>query len=1206
MEELQVDSQADLNRARSKPISVRQGLNAGKKHTDTLDAVIKSAVDPESVALQDPLKAVKGLDPKNPAPLEQGNIDLENRPLVKNPDGSVSTVRSASVNLDGVEILLPTISEDGRVMTIKEAVDAYRETGKHLGKFKSAEDASKYAQRLHEEQAKYAKQKYEELTGTELGFVDAVWGALPNSPLGLMLRSSAPARHYTPTSQEYDKLFQEVQGNVQALERALDDADSFEGVEENIRMHLDAREYYKRLSNDGFLTQFAAGIPGALGNPVDVLALAVPGGLLAKGASTAARVATRTAFSVAGGLASAEYESQFSGIDQDIFANTASLLALSLGIEGVSAGISKFKNRGTQNASLNETLAKGLEPSKEQLERFSSVIKKDPALVDRLADGITRASSFFTDFSSKRFMRSNVSSEDGKAFFRKIDNKFEEGEIDPATGKVRRYTTEEESVFDVVEDMKRKDQLVENEINDLERQIPSSFDQEELNHYINLKLRGIDASGRGFNPEFDACQPLQKLITKEKQLYAEKGQAGVANGIMGKHRGFDTYAPTSPSKNKMADYMEKHGGEKKGRKLLQKNLVDGVLNHPAYRQLFIEEWANKTGKTLQANKEGVIELTSDELKEFKSWLNTKARNTIYGWLDQRKSDKPLKEGESTEFSFQKSATPWNLGYFGDDNFNLLSLMENHNDTRIKYNNRFNGVYAVNKVFNGGTYDTLMETVDKLTEDYYLSHGRNQKKADKFRQVAEGMVNRIYGLGATSNTRELTFGDALCDSLRNMAFGTYNTYMGLLNYTDTANAIMNFGWSFLPKSLPVVHDIIGRWGRGGFTADDFAYLKAQHLGEEVADALGCREIMRRALKRYENIPRWMARIVGGTEVFAQKVSPGSYLLRESQRNIVETAQASTFGAIALQATGHKLGKGNFIRDVDWDRMNVSKADQKAFWKEMKEYFKVDSDGHPSVNHNHKLSMKSRMILRRVGDYVADTSIQRHTYRDMFTFENSTNPFIRLAMQFKTFSLDSVSKRLLQLQSQSVDEGSLSAITAFTIAGGLSSAVTMATVMGRALGKSEEEKKDYYKHIFGKEDLSKMTMEEIATSIVDMGIMRNPYLAAPSMLLNSVGIGDMYKSTASLNGRERPFGTSIDLPRGIGNLFPSARIANDTLESVFGLGWMGYDAITGDLDKTQRKAVGRAVSKTINLMPQIPAWTPTAKQFLSEELKEAGYK
>lgn len=85
-----------------------------------------------------------------------GNIDLYNRPQLRNMDGSVSTVRSMSFNDGNGEILVPTIAFDNAgkpyLMSDDEAINRYYNTGEYLGKFKTVDAANEYASRLHRQQ----------------------------------------------------------------------------------------------------------------------------------------------------------------------------------------------------------------------------------------------------------------------------------------------------------------------------------------------------------------------------------------------------------------------------------------------------------------------------------------------------------------------------------------------------------------------------------------------------------------------------------------------------------------------------------------------------------------------------------------------------------------------------------------------------------------------------------------------------------------------------------------------------------------------------------------------------------------------------------------------------------------------------------------------------------------------------------------------
>jgi hypothetical protein len=104
--------------------------------------------------------------------LKRGNIDLNDRPVVNNPDGSVSTVRSASSEIGGNEVLYPTVaapdegtfgtsaSQNPRIISGADAADMAERTGRNLGTFRTWQQADQYAEALHKMQEKrYVKGK---------------------------------------------------------------------------------------------------------------------------------------------------------------------------------------------------------------------------------------------------------------------------------------------------------------------------------------------------------------------------------------------------------------------------------------------------------------------------------------------------------------------------------------------------------------------------------------------------------------------------------------------------------------------------------------------------------------------------------------------------------------------------------------------------------------------------------------------------------------------------------------------------------------------------------------------------------------------------------------------------------------------------------------------------------------------------------------
>ncbi|MBZ9856760.1 hypothetical protein LB566_23490 [Mesorhizobium sp. CA13] len=146
------------------------GLSANKDRRQREASIIRGAQAAPAAAGPAPAEPPKGL-------VQAGNIDLGNRPVVKNEDGSISTVRSISFEEDGKEILIPTVSPDGKLLSDDDAIKLYHRTGQHLGIFDSAKSATAYAKNLHESQAAY-------YGGAQSGSRPIV-PVLPTTPLAL-------------------------------------------------------------------------------------------------------------------------------------------------------------------------------------------------------------------------------------------------------------------------------------------------------------------------------------------------------------------------------------------------------------------------------------------------------------------------------------------------------------------------------------------------------------------------------------------------------------------------------------------------------------------------------------------------------------------------------------------------------------------------------------------------------------------------------------------------------------------------------------------------------------------------------------------------------------------------------------------------------------------------------------------------------------
>lgn len=129
---------------------------AGRTDKGRIEKIIQSLKDAGSGTTRDQITNADNVGISQDL-ISTGNIDLSTRPRVKRANGKTSTVDSIGIEQDGKHYVIPQISDDGEVLTPKEAIDLFHKTGKHLGVFKTQKAADKFAQKLHESEAKKIK-----------------------------------------------------------------------------------------------------------------------------------------------------------------------------------------------------------------------------------------------------------------------------------------------------------------------------------------------------------------------------------------------------------------------------------------------------------------------------------------------------------------------------------------------------------------------------------------------------------------------------------------------------------------------------------------------------------------------------------------------------------------------------------------------------------------------------------------------------------------------------------------------------------------------------------------------------------------------------------------------------------------------------------------------------------------------------------------
>lgn len=1001
----------------------------------------------------------------------------------------------------------------------------------------------------------YQQQKREEQAEEEVGF----WGGLKHSALGTVARvrflSDNPfgeSTDYIPTDEQRKKMLEAVNYNENAYNAVVRRLNSADDIDNSIEVIRDNIEYNKKCADAGILDNLASGLGEAAVDPVNWAATIGTGGWGMLG-----RVAAGGISNVASGL----YSQQHTGVESDMMVDAAAGIMFGAGGELMSAASRKFYAKawaesmtGKSNFVAEGKPALGYFENPSRLRKFRVAAE---SFAENLKDGMrVTVNGMFNDI-------------DPNGGLRRILNSFvknEAGIIDPETGIHRQYgdrfKTAEEYYNEGNSDILR---LREEFVDDKNKMTLRGISTEELSDAMYKVAAGKEVPERlkEFSPQITAmAKKYRALLDKDNMdmIAIGKWENGAVDSA--------TYVPRVWDVYKISDALRRIGGnnidamQKLGQRLAHL-VYDGTRKSPQALADVFKSYQLRLKDELKGVKgeaEAFIPPTIDS-PEFAEWMRKEATEFALGVVDQGKHINSVFDPRNPLSSFGdggKHRIPWDTSFRDTDGLCLDDFRVDFFDAVDRYHGRATGELIAKEVYGADGAKGLQDMFNKAIREELDKRPVAKPDAEaRYTKASDILIKKAFGIGLRDFDEGLGVGTALSEILRNLTFATSNTYMGLLNYTETAAGVLAYGPSLLLKTIPGFNKVMTRWAKGGMTpAEERGVMDLLFTQEPVVrSAWG--DIRRHNRYRFGD-HKVLADIVSGTQVLSQAL-PTTKFLQASQINIVDTARGMMLAQII------RGQKGGFFRKGTLTRLNITPKDMAHLKRQLNKAFAVDAKGGISVRDINEVTRDPRALttLRRLGDYAADETILRPSLGDTFKWDTSASPIIGLLTQFKRFAIRSWSKRAVKAVNR-VKEGD-----ALYQAGNFSVSVALATIgnLGitaiRTSGMSEEDRERYWQMAMGIDVNG--NIEDQLLPAVESSILRSSLLAAPALLFNAAGIGTFSKTTsdARIVDSDAPkLWNNMNLGDFLVQNMPALRTANNYTN--LGIGLANYLAISTNPD------------------------------------------
>lgn len=1071
---------------------------------------------------------------------------------------------------------------------------------------------------------------------------------------------------YSPNEQEYSEIMKAVGYSEDGYRVAVSGASNMTEVRANIGLYKENLQINDKLANSSWGSQLYSGIIGVIGNPIDHLSMAVYSipvvgpalGTLTRGFRAGA-IGSRIAYNVGTGVAANQVASQMNGLNTDVWRDIGGIVTVSTAFEALGYGVGKLKTTRVKTILNHDKLLNNQPLTPEDLPNTTKVMRSKGFITkandareflesglpsvevkSKLLDLRKQSDSLMNIIDNLTHFEQGVRKSGFKQYLNTQRKALPDGEI-PVDQGTTLLGSGKSTFFEEVNKLRNDSIKYLESAPNIVNRLSKRYGRDKVNEYLIRKLEGDTIPKDLAVIERDV--ETADLVKNIGDFFKERGMQLYHSDLIDNIYSAKNYVPLRIDTDKKIAFVKSSGGSKAAQLRLQKYLFDGVLNDSKSYKLNYDDWADIRKKEQEAkveklqgeleqarldgatNKVAKLEKSLSDIRrapketqadleaEFNDYLWDKAGKDAYAYLDQGVSRDKTVDNYSDfamGFSFTKHRTAWNTSYRDSSGFSLNSIRADLIDTTLRYNSRASGLIASKRVY-GKDFSGFLEDLNETANDYMNRNNKDPKFKDEAMKYIGAMYRRGFGMSVAPDANiDYSIGDAISQMLRNGTFATVGTLMGPLNLGEIGALVNAYGASTFFKSIPGLGKMVNHIKKTGhFSPEDIDAFRKHIVGKEFLERSELGESIRKAQSRYEgNIPEYLAKAVGYTDYVSQH-SPASYLMQAFTDSINRVITDSISTELVFRAMESKFNKKGVVNPKVLNRLNISDSDMKYLYRVLRKCTYIEN-GSPRLRDNFgdivDKDDKFRDIFTRLHTYLWEEALQRRNPDDIFTYQlNKGNSIFELAMQFKSFAVMSYNKRFVKAMNRYEDGESLGILNTVLTTTALSSIVNIGISYTRSLGMDKQERRDYLDRTIGFHDLRSLTKPENLPDILFYNLFnRNPYLAAPALLANTLGFGTSAKTTATTGRGSSTEGSqwmvgSVDA-RTLADMIPSSRLAFSSANFALGMYNYGVSQLDNSTTYQQRKQIANQLRYGMNMLPYIPYLTPVSKDFVQDYL------